>query len=434
MLRSRALFLVATGAANFASTVLLAQTHSHDGEDARASQHGGTMLGVIGEPRARWGSGTSWMPDSSPMYALMGKLGDGGWMVHENVFAGYDWFGGPRGNDQLVGLGSVMVMAWHPLGPGELMGRIMLSPEPATVGTRGYPLILQSGETANGEPLHDRQHPHDLFMEVAASYTLRLSSALAFQLYLAPVGEPALGPTAFPHRSSAASDPLAPLGHHWQDSTHIAFGVVTAAAFTRQVKVDASWFNGREPDEERYDFDLRRPDSHAVRLTLAPSADWSLQTSYGYLASPELHEPEVEIRRITASASYGLRSGSEGSWSSTAVFGENFPSPGEPTTSVLLESTWSVDAHHTLFGRVEYVRKTGGDLSLSRPLEGRHFDVGMLGLGYALYVGPFGSFSPGVGARGSLGYVEPALEQIYGERLQLGWIVYAQLRPAAMAH
>ena len=31
----------------------------------------------------------------------------------------------------------------------------------------------------------------------------------------------------FMHRPSAADDPFAPLGHHWQDATHEAFGVVT---------------------------------------------------------------------------------------------------------------------------------------------------------------------------------------------------------------
>ncbi|GMV17551.1 MAG: hypothetical protein AMXMBFR56_57750 [Polyangiaceae bacterium] len=326
------LWLCVTFAVTLGSRDARAQTHeqhrpAHEPERAHGPDG---MRGALGIPRARWGSGTSWLPDSSPMYALMGMLGDGGWMAHGNVFAGYDWFGGPRGSDRL------------------------------------------SGETVGGEPLHDRQHPHDLFMEVAASYTLPVSSAFAVQLYAAPAGEPALGPTAFPHRISAASDPLAALGHHWQDSTHIAFGVLTASVFTRHVKLDASWFNGREPDEGRYDFDLRRPDSHAVRLTLNPSARWSLQSSYGYLASPELHEPEVSVRRVTASATYDRRRGSENNWATTAVFGENF--------------------------------------------------------------GPFGSFTPALGARASAGYAEPGLDAYYGERVLLGLIACVQLRPVVMAH
>jgi hypothetical protein len=396
-------------------------------------QHDALMTGPLGVSRARMGSGTSWLPDSSPMYGLMGGKGQWGFMVHGNIFAGYDWFGGERGSDQVISVNSVMGMAWRDLGPGELMFRAMLSAEPLTVGTQGYPLILQTGETAGGEPLHDRQHPHDLFMELAAIYVVPLTRGVALQLYLAPAGEPALGPTAFPHRISAMADPLAPLGHHWQDSTHIAFGVLTAALFTRSFKLDASWFNGREPDEYRWDLDLRIPDSYSGRFTWAPGESWSLQASYGYLASPEALEPDLSIHRITASATHNLRLGAQGNLATTLVFGQNIPSEGPATPAFLLESTWSPNPRHSVFGRAEYVRKTGHDLVLPEELEHTAFSTGMLGLGYVVHLDPVASLVPGVGVRGSLGLVEAALEPFYGTRLPLGAMVFMQLRPAPMS-
>ena len=198
------------------------------------------MRGPLGIARSREGSGTSWLPDASPMFGSMARAGGWHFMFHENLFVGWDAFDSQRGAGRMVGIGWVMGMASHPLGPGELTLRAMLSPEPATVGRGGYPLVLQSGESIDGEPLHDRQHPHDLFMELAASWTVPLGGDVALQLYVAPSGEPALGPTAFPHRPSAFSDPLAPIGHHWQDATHITFGVLTAGLFTRHLKLEAS--------------------------------------------------------------------------------------------------------------------------------------------------------------------------------------------------
>jgi len=407
------------------------------GDEAQADEHdpGHMMLmkGPLGTSRARMGSGTSWLPDSSPMYGLMAPLGEGGVMFHGNIFAGYDWFGSDRGSDRFTSMSSIMGMAWHPLGPGEIMARVMLSAEPLTVGERGYPLILQTGETADGEPLHDRQHPHDLFMELGISYTLPVSSDFGLQVYAAPAGEPALGPTAFPHRISAISDPLAPLGHHWQDSTHIAFGVLTAGFFTRQLKLEGSWFNGREPDENRWDIDLRAPDSYSGRLTWNPNASWSFQGSYGYLSSPESLEPTLSLHRVTASATYNQRIGNEANWATTFVFGENIASEGPPTPSFLLESNWNIDGHHVVHGRAEYVRKTGHDLVLTPELEDRGFDVGMLALGYVYYLGPFASMAPGIGVRGTAGFVEGDLDPFYGTRVPLGAMVFLQLRPAAMS-
>jgi hypothetical protein len=392
-----------------------------------------SMQSVLGIARSRMGSGTSWLPDSSPMYSGMTSAARWGFMFHGNVFAGQDWFSSDRGSQRFISVNSVMAMAWHPLASGEFMARVMLSVEPAAVGKRGYPLILQTGETANGEPLHDRQHPHDLFMELAVLYSLPISDGLALQLYVAPAGEPALGPTAYPHRISSISDPFAPIGHHWQDSTHIAFGVLTFGVFTRQLKLEGSWFNGREPDEDRWDLDLRAPDSYSVRLTWNPSESWSLQGSYGYLPSPEPDHTSISLQRTTTSASYNARTGMEGNWASTFVFGLNVESEGPATPSFLLETNWNLDGHHVLYGRAEYVRKTGHDLVLGEELDTTAFDLGAVGLGYVYYLGPVAALSPGIGVRGTLGLVEGALDGAYGTQFPLGGMLFLQLRPAAMA-
>ena len=213
------------------------------------------MTGVLGIPMTRNGSGTSWLPDAAPMHAAHFTAGRWSLMVHGSLYAMYDRQLTQRGDAQVSSPNWGMLMAGRGLAGGFLQFRGMFSVEPFTVGGRGYPLLLQTGESYRGEPLHDRQHPHDLFMELAALYERPVASNLAVSLYLAPVGEPASGPVAFPHRPSAANDPLAPLGHHWQDATHISFGVLTAAIFSRTVKLEGSLFNGREPDEDRYDFD-----------------------------------------------------------------------------------------------------------------------------------------------------------------------------------
>src|SRR5207253_1796587 len=267
---------------------------------------------------------------------------------------------GPRGDDRVVAIDWAMLAAGRSVGSGRLVLRSMLSSEPWTVGARGYPLLLQSGESYAGAPLHDRQHPHDLFVELAALYDRPVARDLALSLYVAPVGEPALGPVAFPHRPSAAGDPLAPLGHHWQDATHITYGVITAGLFTRSAKLEASWFNGREPDEIRTDFDYagRRLDSYSARLTVNPGPRWSVSAWYAYLRSPEALNPDESLHRIGASALTTQPVGTGGTWSSAVIYGANAQiGTGRLASSVLVESTVDLDGTNSLFGRVEYVRK-----------------------------------------------------------------------------
>jgi hypothetical protein len=402
--------------------------HEHSGGEAMHSM----MMGPLEIPRTRMGSGTAWLPDSSPMYGLMTPFAGGGVMFHENIFVGYDTFGGDRGSSRFMSVNSLMAMAWQPVGPGELMERAMFSLEPLTVGRAGYPLILQTGETNHGQPLHDRQHPHDFFMELALQYTLPVTDGVALDAYVAPAGEPALGPVAYPHRISAMSDPLAPITHHWQDSTHISYGVLTVGIFTKQLKLEGSWFNGREPDENRWDLDLRTPDSYAARVSWNPDDSWSLQGSYGYLKSPEARDPKVSLQRLTASATYNRASDHESNWASTLVIGQNIESTGPGTPGALLETSCSINAHHAVFGRAEYVRKTGHDLALDPRLDEVAFNVGEASAGYVFSFGPFASFAPGIGVVGSVGVVDGRVKAAYGGQFPVGGMIFGQLRPAAM--
>ena len=351
-----------------------ASTHPAQAMDDMAER----MAGVLGIPHTRLGSGTSWLPEASPHYGW--HIVRGGWslMVHGIAYAEYDRQLGTRGNDQFGSINWGMLMAMHSLWGGMLHLHGMMSAEPATIGSAGYPLLLQSGESYRGEQLHDRQHPHDLFMELSAMYEHPIAQNLALSLYAAPVGEPASGPVAFPHRPSAASDPLAPLGHHWQDATHITYGVLTLGMFSRTWKVEGSIFNGREPDEHRTDIETRRLDSYAARVFYNPTVSWSYSASMAYLASPEVLHPEESVHRYSASIMNTRLFGSRGQWSSSIIYGANAVNGAPLANSALAETDLSIDGVNTFFGRAEFVQKSAQDLAVADSSEFRHYNVGAL--------------------------------------------------------
>jgi hypothetical protein len=387
----------------------------------------------LGIPETRMGSGTSWLPDASPMHAAHFMLGNWTLMLHGRGFLQYDWQGGSRGSKQAGFVNWAMAAATRPLGGGQLQLRAMLSAEPWTIGSRGYPLLVQSGESHQGAPLHDRQHPHDFFMDLAALYERRVTRAIGVSLYLAPVGEPAVGPVAFPHRPSAADDPLAPISHHWQDGTHITFGVVTTGVFTRNVKLEASWFNGREPDENRTNFDYagRRLDSYSARLTVNPGPRWSLSTWYAYLKSPEGLYPDESVHRIGAAALTTLPVGTGGTWSSALIYGANDQiGTGRLSSSVLLESALDLDGRNSVYGRAEYVQKSAQELVIPATPPTTEYDVGALSLGYLRTSGTVAGLAAGVGVRGSINLVPSSLDAVYGSRMPVGVAIYLRLRPA----
>ena len=339
----------------------------------------------LADPMSREGSGTSWIPDSSPMYGRMFMFGENMLMLHGAIFPRYTNVSTRRGDDRIDAPNWFMAMFSHPLGESTQFGsRLMMSLDPLTEGGRGYPLLFQTGESWNGEALHDRQHPHDLFDELSFSLSQKFEHDLSAYIYFGYPGEPALGPPAFMHRPSAMDDPDAPIGHHWQDSTHITFGVATLAVCNGRdgMKLEGSIFTGREPDEDRYDFDRPRFDSYSGRLSWNPTRNLALQVSYGYIKSPEELHPETKIHRTTASAIYNLPLGHDTNWSNTFVWGQNNATEEGKTQSFLIESNYQ-RGRDTVYFRWERVREIR---TRTRPRcqadESEIFPVGGYSIGY----------------------------------------------------
>lgn len=374
-------------------------------------------------PESRAGSGTSWLPDDSPMHAVHFRWGSWSAMLHGAAALVYDAQGGPRGDDEVVLTNWVMLAARREVAGGELELRAMGSAELWTVGADGYPLLVQSGESYRAAPLHDRQHPHDLFMELAALYERPITRGAGLSLYAGAVGEPAVGPVAFPHRPSAHADPFAPLGHHWQDATHITFGVVTAGIFTRHVKLEASAFNGREPDERRTDFDFRRLDSYGGRLSVNPTPSLSLAAWYAYLESPEALEPDEPIHRFGVSVLAAA-----GRWSGALVWGANRHLGGPTEPSFLIEAALAA-GRHELAVRGEWLRKSAADLLVPAAPPDREYDVAALVLSGSREVARAGALRLALGARGAVTFLPPALESLYGSRTPAGAAVFLRVAP-----
>jgi hypothetical protein len=332
-------------------------------------------------------------------------------MVHGFATAAYNRQGGPRGETDAFGPTMGMLMSQRDLGPGKLGARAMLSLDPATVGKNGYPLLLQTGETADGRtPLIDRQHPHDLFMELAATYSVPFREHGSAFAYLAYPGEPALGPPTFMHRFSGMPLPEAPLMHHWLDSTHITFGVATVGVTWKGVRLEGSSFRGREPDERRWNFETPSFDSYAGRLSLNTSPNWSFQVSAGHLKAPEQLEPDVNVDRFTASASYNLPLDGRANWQTTLTWGRN-RQEGENLDGVLLESAYSTGTKHTFFGRAEIVEKD--ELFESGPLAREVFNVGKLSAGYIYEAATLTHVGVGIGGLVSVYRIPGELEPSY---------------------
>jgi hypothetical protein len=400
------------------------------------------MIGPVGVSMERMGSGTTWIPDAVTLPSRRRMFGDWMLMGHGFIFAQYDKQSGERGDDQFGSLNWGMLMATHDLSGGRFQARTMLSLDPFTVTKRGYPLLLQTGESYSGQPLHDRQHPHDFWMELGALYQREISKTLAWSIYAAPSGEPALGPVAFMHRPSAMDNPAAPLTHHWQDATHVSFGVITGGVYSRKWQLESSVFNGREPDENRWNFDPIRLDSYSGRLTVNPTAHWSLAGGYGYLKSPEALKPNESMHRVTASALHGARLGIDGQWASALIWGANKHSAQAGwSNGFLAESEAILDKYNTVFGRAEVVQKSAGDLVVDNPVTlrsgavlpgfpaSRSFNVGALQLGYVRELRRSHWATIGLGVAGTLDFVPAALEPYYGSRNPTGMFVFLRLRP-----
>ena len=339
--------------------------HGKTQAGAMAEMPGMTMTGAFGSyPMTRDASGTSWQPDLAEHHGIHATLDDWMLMGHAMLWGIYDTQSGPRGDDKFFLAGMLMGMARRDLSPSDtLIFRAMVSPDPF-MGRRGYPLLLATGETADGvTPLVDRQHPHDFLMELSGTYVRKLAPDESVFVYAGYPGEPALGPPAFMHRASAMDIPIAPITHHWLDSTHIAFGVVTVGFVQDDWKIEVSQFNGREPDQSRFDFDGARFDSTAVRASVNPDAHWSLQASWGFLKSPEQLAPAVDENRFTASASYVTRFGGDSSLSATLAWGLKDLSDGHRLNGALLEAEYKPAEAWTAFARAEWEENNEIDAS-----------------------------------------------------------------------
>ncbi|HEX5107443.1 MAG TPA: hypothetical protein VFV95_03315 [Vicinamibacterales bacterium] len=431
---------IAAAAALSSTAALAQQTH-----DPAEHQHDHGPGATLFPPRDA--SGTSWLPDDTPMYGLQRSLGAWTGMLHGSVFGQFLYEPGDRhrtggfANDQFSSVNWVMGMARRPVAAGRLGLRMMASLEPWTVHNCGFINLLANGEVCEGDTIHDRQHPHDLFMELAADYDRPLTGTVRWQLYGGLAGEPALGPSGFPHRISAMPNPIAPVTHHWLDSSHVTFGLITTGVYERRWKAEVSLFNGREPDENRADLDLGPLDSIAGRLSLLPTGRWAIQVSGGHLRAAKAEFPpqsRSNVERATASVTYHRVTAST-VWATTVAYGldagrEVIPEGAVDlvTHAVLLESNLTLSERHAWFTRIEVVGKAGEDLHVHEaPAE--VFTVAKMEGGYVRYSRAWKGIVAGAGGTASVNVVPPALAQRYSGRFAPGFGVFFTVRPARHA-
>ena len=334
-------------------------------------------------------------------------------MAHATLNAVYDRQDGPRGGEKFFTSGMVMGSARRSFADGDALNfRAMMSPDPL-MGKSGYPLLLASGETADGKtPLVDRQHPHDLFMELSTSYSHPFSDKASAFVYVGLPGEPAFGPPAFMHRASIMDSPEAPISHHWLDSTHITFGVVTGGLIYENWKAEVSQFTGREPDAMRTDIDHPRFDSASARLSWNPIAELSLQTSWAHLHSPEQLNPTENETRWSASAIYTRPVWDSGQWSTTIAWGRKDLSGGAKLDAWVLESSLKPTPLWTFFARAERVQEA--ELLAAPPASGPAETVGKLSVGLIRDFPVAAHVVIGVGGLYAFNWLPAALKSSYG--------------------
>ncbi|MBI3547946.1 MAG: hypothetical protein HY078_02720 [Elusimicrobia bacterium] len=396
-------------------------------QDMPMPHHGHGMTGALGGySMSREASGTSWVPESSPMHGVHVMAGEWMLMAHGQADGIYDEQGSSRGGSKAYSASMLMLMGQRPLGPGTLGLRGMLTLDPA-MGSYGYPLLLQTGESGGGtDHLVDRQHPHDLFMELSTSYGVPFGESGSVFGYFGLPGEPALGPPVFMHRASGIPNPEAPITHHYLDSTHIAFGVATAGVVWDKWKLEGSAFTGREPDHRRWNIESPKFDSRSARLTFNPTRDWSLQASWGRIKSPEALSPGVNQDRTTASVIHNRRLGPH-NVQTTFAWGRDRNSPGLVLDAYLLESALTLNDTHTLFARAERAAKDElypeGD-----PREGERETVNKLSAGYVYEFPIAKSLRFGLGGVGSVAFIPRPLRDFYGSTDPWSFMLFGRVR------
>lgn len=388
-------------------------------------------------PMNRNGSGTGWLPDASPMYGYMFHTPKWMYMLHGNFFLRYnnqDFSNkGIRGGHEVDAPDWLMFMGQRQVGKNGLFHfSIMSSLDAPLGGSDGYPLLFQSGEAYKGKSIVDRQHPHDLFSELAVSYSQALSKKADVFVYVGYPGEPALGPVAFMHRPSALDNPDAPITHHWVDATHITFGVATVGVRYGQFKIEGSSFTGREPDENRYDFDKARFDSWSSRLSFNPTENWALQVSHGFIKSPELLHPDENVNRTTASAIYSKQLDNNSTINATAVWGMNKVKEHDGENAVLVEGEWRKNKL-AIHSRYEWVQKGIEELALDETVYGHDavFPVNAFTLGFNYDLLNIGKTRLAGGGQWTLYSADQRLNSLYGKN-PMAVEVYLRLYPSMM--
>jgi hypothetical protein len=376
-------------------------------------------------PSAHEGSGTAWQPASVSGHEWMWMPGSWELMAHGTIFMDYNQQGGPRGGGKAESVNFGMLMEQHRLGSGTILFRQMFSAESLTSPHPGFPELFQTGETYHGEPLVDHQHPHNVFAELAAQYTLPITEKISWELYGGPSAEPALGPVTYIHRASAAELPMAPLSHHLQDSTHTSFGVVTTGFVIDRLKLEASAFNGREPNEERWSIQFANLDSWSGRAFVAPARDWTAEYSIGRLEHPEALEPGSQWRQ-SASAEYNrpLRAGS---WATSLIWGRVHKiATGVNLNSYLLESTINFRARDYAFSRLELVDK---DELFPQTTLVKTYRIGAYTFGGVRDLISNRTWQMGLGADVTVYSKPAALNAAYGDR-PISFQIFLRFRPA----
>ena len=388
-------------------------------------------------PMNRNGSGTGWNPDASPMYMWMKSTKKTDWMFHGSLFLRYtsqDIFSsGSRGDDEFSAPNWFMTMMNRKIGEkGLLNATAMISFDRLTEGGEGYPLLFQSGETWKGQRLVDRQHPHDLFSALSIGYTQMINRDIDITAYFGYPGEPALGATAFMHRVSSMNNPDAPLGHHWQDATHITFGVGTLGFRYKNFKAEGSIFTGREPDENRYNFDKAKFDSYSFRVSFNPIENWALQFSQGFIESPEALDPDEDVTRTTASVLFAKKLNMDKHFSAAAIWGLNDNRIDHKENSFLLEGNYQCNKN-AFYGRYEYIQKSKEELDLDNGYPETNFNIHALTAGYNRQLVNFSNIDLIAGTQFTLYGVDKDLQSLYG-KTPVGFELYLQLRPSLHKH
>jgi len=387
-------------------------------------------------PMNRNGSGTGWLPDASPMYGYMFHSGKWMYMLHGNLFLRYNKQDltdkGKRGNEKFDAPDWLMLMGQRTVGRAGLFHFSAMLSLDAVTGGNGYPLLFQSGEAYKGNPIVDRQHPHDFFSELSVGYSRALSKETDVFVYLGYPGEPALGPVAFMHRPSALNNPDAPLSHHWSDATHITFGVATVGVRYNNFKLEGSSFTGREPDDKRYNFDKPRFDSWSSRFSYNPSASWALQVSHGFIKSPEILHPGENVHRTTASAIYSKSQQHDGTLNAILLWGLNKTKDHTGENAALAEVSWKMK-RLAIYSRYEWVQKSVEELNLDERVYGHNalFAVNAVTLGFNYDILQAGKTRLAVGSQLTMYQATATLNSLYGKN-PLAAEFFVRLYPGLM--